>query len=244
MSTRDVFDVIAFDGDDTLWHNEILYARAQDRFKHLLLAYPPGAAPHDAERINQELFRTEMRNLHQYGYGIKGFALSMIETAIELTRGQVSGQDVQRILAIAQDMLNADVELLDHARAALAQLSESHTLMIITKGDLLDQERKLNKSGIAPYFQFIEIVSDKTRQAYQTILNKYKIAPARFLMVGNSLKSDVLPVIALGGRAVYIPYHITWAHEASVETESAEQGYYQLEHLGLLPALIEQIGQA
>jgi putative hydrolase of the HAD superfamily len=239
-----MFDVIAFDADDTLWHSEILYAKAQDRFKSLLLAYLQGAAPHDADWIEQKLYQTEARNLRQYGYGIKGFALSMIEAAIELTEGRITGQDIQRIIDIAKDMLNADVELVEYARPTLARLSESHALMLITKGDLLDQERKLAQSGITPYFRYIEIVSDKTREAYQAILNKYQIAPSKFLMVGNSLKSDVLPVIALGGRAVYIPYHITWAHEAAIETESIEQGYYQLEHLGLLPALVEQISQA
>jgi putative hydrolase of the HAD superfamily len=233
-----MFDVIAFDADDTLWHNESLYAAAQNKFKRLVMAY------HDAEGIEQKLYQTEMRNLRQYGYGIKGFALSMIEAAIELTEGRITGTDVRRIIDIAQDMLNADVELLKHATTTLAKLSESHSLMIITKGDLLDQERKLTRSRIAPYFRYIEVVSDKTRESYQALLAKYQLAPARFLMVGNSLKSDILPVIALGGRAVYIPYHITWAHETVVTPESKEQGYYQLEHLGLLPALVEQISQA
>jgi putative hydrolase of the HAD superfamily len=238
-----MLDMIAFDADDTLWHNETLYARAQERFKQLLMASRPGAAPHDAEQVGQKLYETEMRNLGQYGYGIKGFALSMIETALELTGGSITGQDIRRILDIAQDMLNAEVELVEHARPTLATLSAFYPLMLITKGDLFDQGRKLARSGIAPYFQFIEIVSDKTREAYRSILTKYRIAPARFLMVGNSLKSDVLPVVALGGRAVYIPYHITWAHEAVVE-ESSGTGYVQLDHLGLLPALIEQISQA
>jgi len=236
-----MFDVIAFDADDTLWHNEILYTRAQARFKGLLLAYLPGAGPHAAGWIEQTLYQTESRNLHQYGYGIKGFALSMIETAIELTEGRITGQDIQRIIDIAKDMLNADVELLEEVRPTLAKLSESHALMLITKGDLLDQKRKLAQSGIASYFRYTEIVSDKTHETYQAIWNKYQIAPARFLMVGNSLKSDVLPVVTLGGQAVYIPYHTTWAHEATADTESAQPGYYQLEHLGLLPALVEQI---
>jgi putative hydrolase of the HAD superfamily len=238
-----MLEMIAFDADDTLWHNETLYARAQERFKQLIMASRPGAAPQDAEQVRQKLYETEMRNLGQYGYGIKGFALSMFETALELTGDSITGQDIRRILDIAQHMLNADVELLEHARPTLATLSASYPLMLITKGDLFDQERKLARSGIASYFRFIEIVSDKTREAYQSILTRYQIAPARFLMVGNSLKSDVLPVVALGGRAVYIPYHITWAHEAVVEVNAAT-GYVQLEHLGLLPALVEEISRA
>ena len=230
-----MFDVIAFDADDTLWHNETLYARAQDRFRALWLA------DHDAARIDQTLYQTEMRNLGQYGYGIKGFALSMIEAALELTQGRVTGQEVQHILDIAKDMLNAEVELVEHAQPTLAALAASHALMLITKGDLVDQERKLTRSDLAPHFRYIEIVSAKTPAAYQAILTKYRIAPPRFLMVGNSIKSDVLPVLALGGRAVYIPYHLTWAHEAVVEPGSAEPGYYRLEHLGQLPALVERI---
>jgi len=238
-----MLDMIAFDADDTLWHNETLYARAQERFKQLLIASQPEAAPQAAEQVGQKLYETEMRNLGRYGYGIKGFALSMIETALELTGDSITGQDIRRILDIVQDMLNADVELVEHARPTLAALSASYPLMLITKGDLFDQERKLARSGLASYFQFIEIVSGKTREAYRSILTKYRIAPPRFLMVGNSLKSDVLPVVALGGRAVYIPYHLTWAHEAVVEG-SSETGYVQLEHLGLLPALVEEISQS
>lgn len=233
-----VFDVIAFDADDTLWHNESLYAAAQDRFKLLLSNYL------DAAQIDARLYETEMRNLQHYGYGIKAFALSMIESAIELTEARISAEEIRQIIGLAREMLDADVQLLDHTKEIVAQLSESHTLMLITKGDLLDQERKLARSGIAPYFRHIEIISDKTRETYQAILTKYGIDPARFLMVGNSLRSDILPVLELGGHAVYIPYHTTWAHEIVAETESQRNSYLQLEHIGRLPALIEGFGKS
>ncbi len=233
----DVFDVIAFDGDDTLWHNESLYAAAQDEFRRLL------AKHHPAEIIDRGLYKTEMRNLEFYGYGIKSFTLSMIETAIELTDGQVTADEVRAILGIGRKMLNADVELLDHAQEAVAKLAESHTLMLITKGDLRDQKRKLAKSGLAPYFRHIEIVTNKTHEEYEEILSKYQISPAHFLMVGDSLRSDVQPVLELGGQVVHIPYHLAWAHEVIDDVQCVGPGCHPLEHIGLLPALVQTIDQ-
>lgn len=233
-----MFDVIAFDADDTLWHNESLYAAAQDEFKRLLSKYL------DAEQIDQRLYETEMRNLKHYGYGIKAFALSMIETAIELTEARIAAHEIRQIIEIARRMLDADVQLFEQTKSTIARLSESYPLMLITKGDLLDQERKLARSGIRPYFRYVEIVSDKTRETYQAILAKYRIDASRFLMVGNSLRSDILPVLELGGHAVYIPYHITWAHETAIEAASGQNSYLQLDHIGLLPALIEHLSQA
>ena len=227
------FQVIAFDADDTLWHNERLYVNAQARFGELLAHY------HSPEWIDERLYQAEMRNLPHFGYGIKAFALSMIETAVELTEGRISGRDIQLIMDTAKEMLAAEVELLEHAAETVADLAHSYALMLITKGDLHDQERKIARSGLGPHFQHVEIVSEKSRGTYTALLQRHAIPPERFLMVGNSLRSDILPVLALGASAVYVPYRLTWAHEV-VEPPPAEQpGYFELEHLGLLPGLLE-----
>lgn len=229
-----MFDVIAFDADDTLWHNETLFSLTQDKFYQLLSAY-------HSRGIDQRLFATEMRNLQYFGYGIKGFTLSMIETAIELTEGRIQGSEIQAIIDFAKEMRRAPVQLLEHVPAVIATLAQNYRLMIITKGDLFDQESKIAQSGLAGYFSHIEIISDKTTETYRTLLTKYNIEARRFLMVGNSLKSDILPVIALNGHAVYIPYHMIWKHETVAETESQPQSYVTLEHIGLLPAFVEQM---
>jgi putative hydrolase of the HAD superfamily len=229
------FEVIAFDADDTLWHNERLYIDAQTRLKQLLAQY------HSPAWIEDRLYQTEMRNLQHFGYGIKAFALSMIETAVELTEGRIAGRDIQTIIDSARAMIAADVELLEHVDDTLALLAQSHTLMVITKGDLRDQELKIARSGLMPHFQQIEIVSDKRREDYQRLLDRHSIAPDRFLMVGNSLRSDILPVLELGGSAVYIPYQLTWAHEAAELPAADRIGFYQIEHVGLLPGLLAEI---
>ncbi len=182
-----------------------------------------------------------MRNLQYYGYGIKGFALSLIETAIELTQGRISGREIQEVIDLAKDMLTAEVQLLEYARETIARLAISYPLMMITKGDLFDQEAKIARSGLRQYFQYVEIVSDKTRDGYATLLARYHLEPSRFLMVGNSLRSDISPVVALGGWAVHIPYPITWAHENVSPPQRDQKRYFELEHLGLLPALIEEL---
>jgi putative hydrolase of the HAD superfamily len=232
-----MFDLIAFDADDTLWHNESLYAEVQEKFARLLAPYQ------DAPVVAQRLNATEMRNLEYFGYGIKGFALSMVETAIELTDGQIPGRDIQLVINWIKAMLGAEVRLLEHAEEVVAKLSASHPLMIITKGDLRDQEVKIRRSGLAGYFRHVEVVSDKTSGSYAALLAKHQVVPSRFLMVGNSLRSDILPVVELGGRAVYIPYQITWAHEVVPLQPPGQQGYYELEHLGLLPALVSRLSQ-
>jgi putative hydrolase of the HAD superfamily len=232
-----MFDVIAFDADDTLWHNESLYLYVQESFKRLLGQY------HSPEWIEQKLYETEMKNLQFYGYGIKSFALSLIETAIELTEGRISGLEIQKVLDLAKEMLTAEIQLCEYAEDTVKRLAGSYPLMLITKGDLLDQEAKIARSGLKPYFHFIEIVSDKTPETYAAILDRNKISPERFLMVGNSLRSDVLPVISVGGKAVHIPYALTWAHENVTLPEGARERYHELEHLGFLPALIETLSE-
>jgi putative hydrolase of the HAD superfamily len=231
------FDVIAFDADDTLWHNERLYNEAQARFAQLLSQY------HPAEWVSERLYQTETRNIQHYGYGIKAFALSMIETAVELTEGRVSGQDIKALIDLARGMLTARVQLLDHVIDTIPLIAVSYPLMLITKGDLLDQETKINRSGLGQYFQHIEIVSQKTNQDYQRILERYSIPPERFLMVGNSLRSDILPVLDLGGVAVYVPYESTWQHEAATPPAAGRPGYYAIENLGQLPDLLDELEQ-
>jgi putative hydrolase of the HAD superfamily len=228
-----MLDLIAFDADDTLWHTEHLYSDAQDRFAQLLAPYGV------AEPIEHKLFAIESANLRYFGFGIKSFALSMIETAIALTAGQISGHDIQRVIDLAKEMLSADVQLLEHAEEVIARLAQDFPLMIITKGDLLDQESKIERSGLGRHFKHIEIVSDKTRDSYAALLARHNLRPAGFLMVGNSLRSDVLPVLAIGARAVHIPYRLTWAHEHVTPEELNGANYAELEHLGQLVELIQ-----
>ena len=227
---------VAFDADDTLWENERLFSMTQARYRQILSAY------HSPEWIDKKLFETEMRNLEHFGYGVKGFALSMIETAIELTEGRISGREIEAILDFAKEMLAAPVELLPHVEETLSGLVGSYSLMVITKGDLINQESKIARSGLAEHFDHIEIVSEKHPETYQTILTRYVIEPASFLMVGNSLKSDVLPVVAVGGRAVHIPQEITWAHEI-VDVSGEEKAYHELRSISQLPELLAELNR-
>ena len=229
------FDAIAFDADDTLWHSESLYAAAQEEYRRLLAPYA------EAETVDRVLHHTEMRNLPTYGYGVKGFALSMIEAALEVSEWQISGGEVQKVLDLAKQMLSTDVELLEGVADVVAQLAQTYPLMLITKGDLVHQEAKIEQSGLKPYFRSIEIVVDKTPQSYAALLARHHIEPSRFLMVGNSLRSDVLPVLEIGGQAVHVPYTITWVHE-QVDVPPDQQGrYHELEHIGQLPFLVKQL---
>ena len=229
------FDIIAFDADDTLWHTERLYVDAQARFVQLLAHY------RDPEWVRERLFQTEMRNMQHFGYGVKAFALSMIETAVELTDGQVSGQDIGTLIVLAKEMLAAEVELLPHVAEAIPALAARYPLMVITKGDLLDQETKIARSGLGGYFRHVEIVSEKTTESYARLFRQHGIAPERCLMVGNSLRSDILPILALGGHAVYVPCDLTWQHEIAQPPPPGQPGFYQIEHLGQLPELLDRI---
>ena len=225
-------DLIAFDADDTLWHNEGLFYSTQDRFKEILARY------HSEEWIGQRLVETEIRNIRQFGYGVKGFNLSMIETAIELSEGRVSAGEIQSILEMGKDMMQAPVELLDGVSETIEMLAQDYELMIITKGDLFHQESKIARSGLGGFFGRIEIVSEKDTVVYDRILTKYGIMPERFLMVGNSLKSDILPVVEVGGKAVYVPYRTTWVHEQVSEDAMTGKEYFEIEQINRLPALL------
>ncbi|MGH7946748.1 MAG: HAD family hydrolase [Opitutaceae bacterium] len=236
MATREW--VIGFDGDDTLWHNETIFEHTHARYRALLARY------HDAATVERTLFATEMRNLELYGYGVKGFTLSAIETAIQLTAGRIRADEIQQLIELGRQMLSHPVQLLDGVTDTLAMLSSAHRLFVITKGDLLDQERKLASSGLAQHFERVEIVSEKNEATYDRIFCRHDIAADRFLMVGNSLKSDILPVISLGGSAAHVPYHLTWAHERSEHIPSAAGRFFQLKSLHELPAVIRALRTA
>lgn len=199
--------VIAFDADDTLWVNEPYFRETEDRFCELLEDY----LPHHS--VARELLQVEIRNINLYGYGVKGFILSMIETAMELSQKTIKVDVIEKIIALGKELLEKPIVLLDEVEDVLQTLHGKYKLVVATKGDLLDQERKLRKSGLEHYFHHIEIMSEKKEADYQKLLKHLDIQPTEFMMLGNSLKSDVLPVLELGGHAVHIPYHTTWAHE-------------------------------
>ena len=225
-----MFDVIAFDADDTLWHNESIFTMTQVKFREMFSSHGP-------EVVDQTLSSTQIKNLRHFGYGIKGFILSMIETSIELTDGDISGSEIQQVLDFGREMLVAPIELLPHVREVVEELSQSYSLWLITKGDLIDQETKIARSGLAEYFASVEIVSEKNTETYSKILTQHKIDVSRFMMIGNSMRSDVVPIVQLGGHAVHIPYSTTWVHEQEHPFVDIDR-YSVLKHIGLLPKLI------
>lgn len=224
--------VIGLDADDTLWHNEVIFEQVHEKYRALLARY------HDAATVDRTLLATERRNLERYGYGIKGFMLSSIETAIELTDGQISAAEIRTLIELGQGMLAHPVELLDGVADTVAALAQSHRLILITKGDLRDQQRKLAKSGLAPHFELIEIVSEKDRPTYEKLLQRHGIVPGEFLMVGNSMKSDILPVIALGASAAHVPYPLLWEHDRTAEIPDAPGRFFELPKFTDLKALL------
>jgi putative hydrolase of the HAD superfamily len=226
--------VIAFDGDDTLWHNESIFSLTQERFRSLMRQY-------QSEHLDDRLFATETRNLRLFGYGVKGFILSMIETAIEVSDGQVRAADIQNIIDAGKAMLDHPVEPLEGVRETVEALRSCYRLMVITKGDLFDQESKLARSGLADLFWRVEIVSEKDERTYRRILSDGGIKPDEFMMVGNSIRSDILPVVALGAQAVHVPYRLTWAHERADLNGAPPERVRTLDSLAGLPALLERM---
>ncbi|MCH4553315.1 HAD family hydrolase [Aestuariibaculum lutulentum] len=224
--------VIGFDADDTLWVNETYFREAEASFGNLLSEYET------LNKLDQELFKKEIANLPLYGYGVKAFVLSMVESALEQSNYNVSQQTIEAILNIGKDMLNKPVELLDGVEEVLESLSKKYRLILATKGDLLDQERKLEKSGLTKYFHHIEVLSDKKEENYSKLLNHLDINPSEFLMVGNSLKSDVLPLVNIKAHAVHIPFHTTWAHEQVSEKETNGKNYKTISSLKDLITLL------
>jgi putative hydrolase of the HAD superfamily len=226
---------IAFDADDTLWQNEQFFRITQDRFAGLLENYA------EQDHLSERLVAAERRNLVRYGYGIKGFMLSMIETAIEVTDQRVPAGVIHQIIEAGQEMLGHPVELLPHARDAIEGLADDYRILLITKGDLLDQERKLARSGLGELFDAVEIVSEKTAAVYAEIFTRLGDGAAAAMMVGNSMKSDVVPVLDAGGVGVFVPHDLTWA----LEHESAPVGndrFHEIADLGALRGLLGQIG--
>lgn len=207
--------IIAFDADDTLWSNEPFFQEIERKYTGLLSTYG------NAEKISAELFRTEMNNLEHYGYGAKGFTLSMIETALRISNSKVSTETIEEILLLGKSLLDMPIELLPEVKDTLKVLKQNkrYLLVVATKGDLLDQQRKLQRSGLASYFDHVEVMSDKTEKEYTKLMETLQVAPNEFLMVGNSLKSDIQPVLVAGGYAVHIPFEIMWQHEVTEHFE-------------------------
>jgi len=226
---------LGLDGDDTLWHNETRFQLTQTALRDLLRRHVPDAA------VDTHLAEVEMRNLRLYGYGVKAFTLSMIETAIEVTDRRIPAADLEVILGWGQKMLGEPTELLDGVEAALLDLSRRYELLLITKGDLFDQESKLARSGLAEMFTGVEILSEKNVDAYRSVLRRRHIEPDEFVMVGNSLRSDIAPVLALGARGVHIPYPLTWHHEQVPEDSMPREGWHRLENIGELGALLDSL---
>jgi putative hydrolase of the HAD superfamily len=218
--------VIAFDADDTLWVNEPYFHQTERDFCNLLKDFGT------EEEISKTLYNTEIQNLSNYGFGTKGFMLSMIETALKVSNNDVPQSILRQIIDLGKAQLNKDIELLPGVVEVLENLKkQDYRLIVATKGDLLDQERKLQKSGLEKYFHHIEIMSDKKESDYQKLIKHLDIESNDFLMIGNSLKSDILPILNLGGNAIYIPYHTTWVHEKMDESELDKEHYHKVENI-------------
>jgi putative hydrolase of the HAD superfamily len=228
-------EVIGLDADDTLWHNETLFSVTHQRFAELLADHA------DADELGKRMLETERQNLHLFGYGAKGFTLSMIETALEVTNGDLPGSHVQAILDLGKALLSHPVDLLDGVREAIEALADRR-LVLITKGDLFHQETKVAGSGLGEHFERIEIVSEKDEATYRRVLADLGVEPEHFLMVGNALRSDVLPVVAIGGRAVHVPYEVDWAHELVDDADLPPDGWWRLGSLAELPGLLGELG--
>jgi putative hydrolase of the HAD superfamily len=227
--------VVGLDGDDTLWHNETRFILTQTELRELLLRHVP-----DAD-VDAHLADVEMKNLGMYGYGIKAFTLSMIETAIQVTEGRIPAADLEVILGWGKRMLMEPTELLDGVEDALRELHARYDLLLITKGDLFDQESKLARSGLADLFLGVEILSEKNVDSYRSVLRRRAIRPEDFVMVGNSLRSDVAPVLSLGARAIHIPYHVTWHHEEMSEDSLPKGGWRRLAGIAELERALAEL---
>ncbi|MGR3550511.1 HAD family hydrolase [Pseudooceanicola sp.] len=226
---------IGFDADDTLWQNERFFQMTQERFADLLRDHA------EADHLSERLLAAERRNIGRYGYGIKGFVLSMIETALEVTNNDVPGTVIADLIAAGQEMLSHPIDLLPHAAEVVARVAETHRVLLITKGDLLDQERKLAQSGLGEVFDGIEIVSDKTTAVYHSIFKRHGHGPGQGMMIGNSMKSDVVPMIDAGGWGIYVPGQTTWALEHAEPPEGSDR-FRHIATLSDLPGIVDAIG--
>ncbi len=230
-----MFDWIAFDADDTLWKNEELYLHGRQVFLQILADY----------NINQDALdrvdEFEVENIQYYGYGVMSFALSMIEMVIELTEERIHPRDIRKLLNLAKAMLTAEVEVFDGVRQLLEVISKEYPLMLITKGDLFHQQRKLEASGLAGFFQAVEVVSDKTPEVYREILERHQINPRHFIMVGNSLRSDVIPVLKLGAWSIYLSDHLTWSHEDDPLVEINQDRFREVKEISQVLSAVEAL---
>jgi putative hydrolase of the HAD superfamily len=230
-----MIDLVALDADDTLWHNEPLFTSRREQFCALLARYEPDGVTED------RLYEVEMRNLRHFGYGVKGFVLSMIETAVEMTGGRLDGTDVRTIIDWGREMLAGPINLLDGVADAVESLARDYPVILVTKGDLLDQETKLARSGLGGLFKGIEIVSEKNAPVYRKVMARYAVQPDRFVMVGNSLRSDILPAVEAGAHAVYVPYEMGWVHERVPDEALGGATFHRIAHIRELPALLKQL---
>lgn len=229
---------VGIDGDDTLWHNENLFADTEARYKELLSHHAT------AEQIGARLYETEMRNLGIFGYGVKSFMLSMIETAIEITEQRIGAADIQQIIQLGREMMAEPVDLLDGVRETVEELAEHYDLLLITKGDLFHQESKVARSGLADHFRAVEIVSEKDPATYRAVLDRHVVDPGAFVMIGNSVRSDITPVVEIGGRGLHIPYHVTWAHEDTQLATHHHEGFWELASIRDAPTKLSELGRA
>jgi putative hydrolase of the HAD superfamily len=226
--------VIAFDADDTLWINETYYKEAENKFCKLLRNYL------SEKEAYQELFNTEMKNISLFGYGAKGFTISMIETALSISNNEISSAAIQEIISYGKKLMDYPMVILPGVEHVLDSLKDKYRLIIVTKGDLMDQERKLKKSGLTGYFHHIEILSNKKESNYLKLLEKLEIEPDDFLMIGNSLRSDIVPVLKIGAYAFHIPFHESWVHESEIEEEIVSDRFFEIENIMGVPDLIEK----
>ena len=228
----DNITTIAFDADDTLWVNEPYFQDVERKFCELLEDYL------SQHHVSQELFKTEMKNLASYGFGVKSFMLSMIETAIKISERTIGLDAIEKILQYGNELIHQPIEILDGTKEVLNSLQGNHQLIVATKGDLLDQERKLEKSGLKGFFHHVEIMSDKKESDYQNLLDQLDVQPESFVMIGNSIKSDILPVLNIGGHAIHVPFHTTWAHE-QVSHEINHEKFKEVEQIADVLSLIK-----
>ncbi|CAM1000037.1 Haloacid dehalogenase [Rhodanobacter sp. Root179] len=234
-----MLQLIGFDGDDTLWHSEGYYREANDAFAAIVGRY----VDLGDQRVHDTMLATEQRNLELFGYGAKGMALSMVETAIALSESRISAADIHRIVALGKSVLQHPVELLPGIREAVEAVAAHHDVVLITKGDLFHQEKKVAQSGLADLFRRIEIVSEKNAATYRRVLGEFDLQPAQFAMVGNSLRSDIEPVLRLGGWGVHMPYHVTWAHELESTVEANDPRMVSVDAPAGIAAAVAQLAQ-
>ena len=225
MNFTNTIKMIAFDADDTLWLNEVFYRGVEDSFTALLADFGT------SDEVSAHLLEVERRNIPIYGFGAKAFMLSMIETAVTLTNNTISASQIQQIIDLGKGMLTRPIQVLEGVQQVLEYLESNYPLMVITKGDLLDQQSKLARSGLGHFFKHFEVVSNKKPETYRELLNGYNLQPEQFVMIGNSLRSDILPVLENGGYAIHIPHGITWALEQVTETELSDKHFLQLENI-------------